>query len=651
MRSFGRAVFYLWLRLATIAEIGVLLAYLPTLVSISGGWPVLLTGPEIAFETTVYLLSVALSVALLAAICAVLLAPLLWPEGSREKTGDIIVKTAVVIAAFIDFRILLASVLVHSHLSVRYTSLIFVLYYLGFAAALVVPKQRKQLTGSLDGFLEEKTTRRAAIGLAAATVAVIAAERVTKTAITRAAPLPGKRPERNILLISFDALGADDMSLYGYRLPTTPRLEEFAKRSSVFTNFFSASTFTTPGIASILTGLYPSEHGVYHIPGRFDAQRARMTLPHVLREKGFATGASIANPYAFFLNQDIAGDYDIFPDMPFHVRDLRRAWNGTSILHQQGALGNRAVEFVDFKHAFELLPNLAEQRYPKRFARLNSPFPPEQSFAQGLEILDRLPQGFFLWIHVMAPHGPYLPDRSHAGRFLPSGEMRTEMAQTSFTPATSYTPKQQHLVDLARLRYDEFVSETDEAFGRFISQAEARGRLQNTMMVVTSDHGESFEGGVYSHKSRYLTRPQIHIPLMIRMPGQEQGRRISRVADQTSIAPTILEAVGLTKAEWMRGRSLIPELTVNSPVTEPASAFTQYFETDSTMRPLRKGTVGIIRDREQYIVDLPTGKGFLRPLSEAQSKDCDHSAENPALAAELRSAIHARFPELRIGNA
>jgi arylsulfatase A-like enzyme len=650
MRSFSRAVLYLWLRLATIAEIGVLLAYVPTLVSISGGWPVLLTPPEIAFESVIYLLSVALATALFAAGCAVLLSPLLWRASSREKIAAIIVRTAVAIAAFIDFRILLASLLVHSHLSVRQTSLIFALYYLAFAAALIIPKQRKQLTGSLDAFLEEKTTRRAAIGLAAATVAVIGTERVTRAAVTRRAPLPAKRPERNVLLISFDALAADDMSLYGYRLPTTPRIEEFARKSSVFTNFFSASTFTTPGIASILTGLYPSEHGVYHIPGRFDSRRARMTLPHLMREAGFATGASIANPYAHFLNQDIAGDYDIFPDMPYHVRDLRKAWNGTSILHQQGSIGNRAVEFVDFKHGFELLPNLAEERYPKRFARLSSPFPPEQSFAQGLEILDRLPQGFFLWIHVMAPHGPYLPDPAHVGRFLSTGEMRTEMAQISFTPATSYTPAQQPLVDKARLRYDEFVSEADEAFGRFISQAETAGRLRNTAVVVTADHGESFEGGVYSHKSRFLTRPQIHIPLVIRMPGQQEGRQLSSPADQTSIAPTILEAAGLSKASWMRGRSLVGELNGASSVTEPASAFTQYFETDSTMKPLRKGTVGIIRDGEQYIVDLPTGKGFLRSLSEAQSKDCDHSAENPERAAELRSAIHTRFPEVPIGK-
>jgi arylsulfatase A-like enzyme len=641
----------LWLRLTTVAEIGVLLAYLPTLVSISGGWPVLLTGREIAFEAVVYLLSVALATVLFAAVCAVLLSPLLWRNWSREKISGIITKTAVLIAAFVDFRILLASVLLHSHLSARFTSLIFAFYYVAFAVALIIPKQRKQLTASLDGFLEEKGTRRTAIGLAAATVAVIATEGATRAAVTRPAPLPAKRPERNVLLISFDALSAEDMSLYGYRLPTTPRIEEFSRKSSVFTNFFSASTFTTPGIASILTGLYPSEHGVYHIPGRLDARRAGMTLPRVMREAGFATGASIANPYAFFLNQDIARDYDVFPDMPFHVRDLRKAWNGTSILHQQGAIGNRAVEFVDFKHAFELLPNLAEQRYPKRFARLNSPFPPEQSFAQGLEILNRLPQGFFLWIHVMAPHGPYLPDRAHAGRFLPSGEMRTEMAQTSFTPATSYTPSQQPLVDQARLRYDEFVAEADEAFGNFMSQAGRAGRLQNTMVAVTSDHGESFEGGVYSHKSRYLTRPQIHIPLIVRMPGQDEGRQISATADQTSLAPTILEAVGLRKAEWMRGRSLIPELNGAGPATEPPSAFTQYFETDSAMKPLRKGTVGIIRDGEQYIVDLPTKKGFLRPLSEAQSKDCDHSAENPTRAAELRQAIHARFPELPLGHA
>ena len=648
MRSFRGIVVFLWLRFLMIAEIGVLLVALPKLLSVSSGWPYVLNRREMVFEAAVYINAVAIGAAVLGTIATALVAPLLLRSSSRERIAQAATSTAVALAAFVDFRVLLSSVLAHSRLGGHWTSAVFVLYYIAFAAVLLIPGRRKQLVGSLDGFLAEKTTRRAAIGLGVASGLLIAAERITSTALPRMSQLPVQRPDRNILLITFDALSAEDMSLYGYRLPTTPHIDDFARRSSVFANFYSASTFTTPSVASLLTGLQPSEHGVYHIPGRFPSGRIGMTLPHIMRAAGFATGAAISSPYVYFLNQDLAADYDVLPDMEFYTHDLRRLWNGTALFHQQRAPGNRAVEYVDFKHAFEFLPQLAETHFPNRLARLESPFPPAQSFAQGRRVLDKLPEGFFLWIHVMAPHEPYLPDGSHFGRFLHSREMRTQMAQSAWAPSSLYAPGQQDLVDKARLRYDEFVAEADDAFGAFMAQVEQAGRLRNTAVFVTSDHGESFQGGVYTHKTRYQTRPQIHIPLIIHMPGQETGKRVNFTADQTSLGPSMLEAAGLERPQWMRSESLISRMSRDEGGGDEGIAFTQYLETDSIFQPPRKGTVGVITGGQQYVIDLPTGKGILRAVGEAHSRDCDHSAENPELADRLRGVIHSRFPGLSL---
>ncbi len=175
---------------------------------------------------------------------------------------------------------------------------------------------------------------------------------------------------------------------------------------------------------------------------------------------------------------------------------------------------------------------------------------------------------------------------------------------------------------------------------------EADGRLRNTAVIVSADHGESFEGGIYTHASSYQTRPEIHVPLILRMPGQERGARVAVAADQTSLAPTILEIAGLPRADWMRGPSLLPWLNRDNEGEGQGMAFTQYLEKNSIFRPVTHGTVGVIDGRHQYVLDLDTGKGILRGLAEAQSWDLDRSAENPALAQSLREAIYARFPDL-----
>ena len=83
-------------------------------------------------------------------------------------------------------------------------------------------------------------------------------------------PPASLRPKLNLLLITFDAFSAEDMAVYGYRLPTTPNIDEFARKSTIFTNFYSGSTFTTSSVATMLTGLYPSGSRVYqtqsHVP-------------------------------------------------------------------------------------------------------------------------------------------------------------------------------------------------------------------------------------------------------------------------------------------------------------------------------------------------------------------------------------------------
>jgi arylsulfatase A-like enzyme len=153
---------------------------------------------------------------------------------------------------------------------------------------------------------------------------------------------------------------------------------------------------------------------------------------------------------------------------------------------------------------------------------------------------------------------------------------------------------------------------------------------------------------MFQHGGSYQTRPVIHVPLIIRTPGQQESRRVGFTADQTALAPTILELAGQPKPEWMRGESLVKWLNRDGQGEGEGLAFTQYLEKNSVFKPLRHGTVGVIDggSRYQYVLDLETNKGSLRPLQEAHIWNLDRSAENPGLAETLRAAIYARFPEL-----
>ena len=649
-QCFRKVLIGLWLRLVTLAVIGLPIALVPKVLEKAGGWLFYQTGGQVVFEVSAYLVFVALCGVAFGTLCTAIIAPFLSRKQSRARIAEIATKVGVAAIAFIDFRILVGVLMVHSGLrSPRIVNAAFALYYLAFAVVLLIPRQRKRLVESLDDALEEKNTRRAVIGLGVASAAVAVAGRTMGKSASPAAKLPlaTRLPDRNILLITFDALSAEDMSLYGYHLPTTPRIDDFARRGSVFTDFYSTGTFTTPSVATLLTGLYPSEHHVYHLGGQLHGDRARKTVPHLMRAAGFATGASISNPHAYFLNEGLAGDYDFLPDMAYSGRAAGTLWNCISISHRTGVPGGSDHEFWDLDTTLDVIPNRAEAHFPNRFAHLNSAFPPRASFAQAQEVLDRLPEGFFLWVHAMAPHVPYLPDGQHSGRFLPTGEMRTKMAQYGLPLAPSiYARAQQHLVDKARLRYDEFLADADDAFGDFISGLERSARLRNTVVIVAADHGESFEGGIYGHQSQYLTRPQIHIPLIIRMPGQQDGHRVKITADQTSLAPTILEIAGVPRPKWMRAESLVPWLDRDDDSGPRRYAFSQYLETDSIFKPLTNGTVSVISGGQQYMLDVASGKGVLRSVAEAHDPHTDHARENPELAETMRLAIYARFPEL-----
>jgi arylsulfatase A-like enzyme len=644
--DFRSTLKWIWFRFTTLGVLG--LAFAEALKLAQGeaqGWTYYLPTSGVIFEVVVRLVFAALAGIVAGTVLAALLAPFLWYlKSSRDRIADWAMKIAVIVVLFLASRFALKMLLASwgANYSSRFTDALLAAYLLIFIAVLCIPRSRKQVLTSIDGFMGEKVTRRTAIATVVGAAGLVATEfAISRTAPIVKAALAPQRPKSNMLLITFDALAAEDMSVYGYKLPTTPNISAFARNATLFKNFYSASTFTTPSIASMLTGVYPSEHHVYQLIGRLGTQDASRSLPHQMREGGYTTGAFLSSPYAYYLVEAMRNQYDFLPAPVFQKGGLQGLWDGTASLHQHSGIGNRMDEYNDMMYVWNSLGGMPLDLFHR--------FPATDSFAHAEKMLDTLPDGFFLWIHVMTPHSPYHPDAASRGTFIPESEFKkfeNEGDEGARRWYPHYPPEDQSQVDQRRLAYDEFILTADRAFGSFMSAMEKSGKLSNTTIVLSADHGESFEGGIYQHEDQYMTRPEIHIPLIIRTPNQQQGRIVSYTADQTSLAPTILELSGQPRPEWMRSPSLVKWLSGDGTGEGQGMAFCQFLENNSIFKPLEHGSIGVIDGRYQYVVVLSSSHGVLRPLSQAQFWNLDRSNDDPARAQAMRAAIHERFPDL-----
>jgi hypothetical protein len=175
---------------------------------------------------------------------------------------------------------------------------------------------------------------------------------------------------------------------------------------------------------------------------------------HLLQSASYSTGASMSNPLAYFLNEQLGAEWHALPSPPYRTGVFMGTWGALAMLHARQPFGSRAEEFDDFEHAWDYVPSWLENYIPGRFCQTKSRFSPSGTFAQARELLKGIPGRFFLWVHVYAPHSPYLPNSEHLGRFLPANELRTSEEQRY---DWHYPPKMQNRIDKVRLRYDEFV--------------------------------------------------------------------------------------------------------------------------------------------------------------------------------------------------
>jgi arylsulfatase A-like enzyme len=328
----------------------------------------------------------------------------------------------------------------------------------------------------------------------------LALERRARLARTRASP---ERP--SLVLVLLDTLRADRTSAYGYARPTTPNLEALARRGVLFEEAHATASWTWPSTASILTGLYPEQHGVEDAASSFLPEHLD-TLPEALQRQGFTTAAWSGSPL-------------IVPDKRF----------------------DQGFEFFDASREGRLrrsdlvLPGALEWLGTTRGTR------------------------FFLYLHLMEPHAPFVPLAEGRARFasdVPASfdprkvlDYNWELQSAGFTPdgerrtdAIVSPEEQRWISDL----YDGCVWSADHYLGLLLARLEELGLAESTVVAVTSDHGEElFDHGLLTH-AHGLYRELVRVPLVLAGPGLPRGERVSAALSLAALGPALARLGGAT---------------------------------------------------------------------------------------------------------
>jgi arylsulfatase A-like enzyme len=372
--------------------------------------------------------------------------------------------------------------------------------------------QGARLIWSRAALVNSMVHRLAPILVAVVVVGGVGSRVLAAMAVRRqAASLPAPRPDApNVLLLVLDTVRAQSLSLYGYGRPTSPRLAEFAQNAIVFDNAMSTAPWTLPSHASMFTGRLPHELSAdWQTP----LDTTHRTLAEAMAARGYVTEAFAANllyttaatglDRGFLHYRDYPLSPAAFAFQSWLVRLIANPLRDVIGLEEGRIVRRRGAEITD-----EFLAWL-----PSRPAR-----------------------PFFAFLNYFDAHEPYDPPPPFATRFGGGGPMPDMAVRRSWSPSQ---------IQRSMDAYDSSIAYVDNEVGRVVDGLRRGGLLDNTVIVVTSDHGEQFgEHGLFDHaNSLYL--PLLHVPLLISLPGHAPSNvRVPEAVSLLDLAATILALTG-----------------------------------------------------------------------------------------------------------
>ena len=375
----------------------------------------------------------------------------------------------------------------------------------------------------------------------------------------------------NVIVVVFDAFSALDISLYGYQRETTPNLARLAERAVVYHNHYSGGNFTTPGTASLLSGMLPWKHRQFFHFGEGSEIFIQNNIFKVF--ENYYRLAYTHNPLANNLLNKLDGGGNIEDYVPSKKLFLVTDGFVSDWFKKDDDIAPiswiRIVKKKEEGYAYSLFfPHIYEPYRESKIARLE-PFYPrgipsvksdnyfllEQAIDWLGSLVESTPQPFFSYFHLMPPHAPY---KTHIDFYE---HFQSDDWKPIPKPLDLFGDKSDMRYEdiwKKHTSYDEFILYADREFGRFFDNLEKSGLLENTWVILTSDHGELFERGVFGHFTPLLYQPVIRVPLMIFEPGRTSRTDVYSNTSAVDVLPTLAHVTGQKPADWTEGRVLPP---------------------------------------------------------------------------------------------
>ncbi len=312
----------------------------------------------------------------------------------------------------------------------------------------------------------------------------------------------------NLLIVLSDTLRRDHLGHYGYRRDTSPQLDRLARESRVFLNAFAQAPSTKPSVASLFTSRYPSQHGTLY--NRSSLSRRHFTLAEILRQRGYRTAGFYENPVV--------------------------------------------SEVFGFAQGFASWT--ADDRRYRATSQAMEPF--DEAIDAWIERDARTP--FFLYVHYIDPHSPYRAPAGFDRFFDPDYDGDVDGDLSPWADVTRFREDPRALEHLASL-YDDEIRYVDSRFGRLIGTLRRLGRLDDTVVVFLSDHGEAFMEHGHLFHSQSVYAELIDIPLLVRYPGALPPGEDRRPVSHVDLLPTLLGLLDVDNGPAVpAGRDLLREV-------------------------------------------------------------------------------------------
>jgi arylsulfatase A-like enzyme len=411
----------------------------------------------------------------------------------------------------------------------------------------------------------------------AAVVAILAGLTLGRAPMAEARQAARPRPTAgapNVLLLVLDTVRADHLGLYGYARETTPNLDRWAKQGVRFDQAMAPAPWTLPSHASLFTGRWPHELSADFLTP-LDA--AFPTLAEHLGSHGYATAGFVANLNYCASDSGLGRgfaryeDYLTTPTEVLAITELgdrlKALARGTLALARGLASGPRGgvpaagagagvgASGGGSKPAGWSPKDLVRSLFRGR--RKDA----ELLNGQFLDWLAKRPdpdRPFFAFLNYYDAHDPYIPPAGYDRHFGLRPESSADHALLRGwwdVPKATLSPRD---VELVRDAYDDCIGYLDDRLGRLFDELRRRGLLEDTLVIVTADHGEAFgEHAIFGHGGS-LFQPEEHVPLMIFGPGVPAGREVAGPVSLRDLPATIVDLAGLGAGSPLPGSSLAP---------------------------------------------------------------------------------------------